>query len=87
MASGSLGLTSKEQLGKSNKVSSHSKDLTYKQTGKKTIIVGMALEYEGELDANGNACGHGVAKRTEPTPIEIEGTWLNDMKHGISKFL
>ena len=62
-----------------------------KSSGKSTVIVGMKLDYEGEIDSNGNACGHGIAKRPEIANsrqpyLEIEGTWLGGMKHGFCKF-
>ena len=34
-------------------------------SGKSTVMVGMKLDYEGEIDSNGNACGHGIATRPD----------------------
>ena len=55
-------------------------------------MVGMKLDYEGEIDSNGNACGHGIATRpgtdkSGAAYLEIEGTWLGGMKHGFCKFI
>ena len=40
--------------------------------------------YNGELDDKGKACGKGSAVN-QKLGIRLEGTWLNDKAHGISK--
>ena len=40
-------------------------------------------EYNGEVDKQNNACGHGVAKT--PDGIHFEGTWLSNQFHGIGR--
>ena len=44
--------------------------------------------YDGEVDQFGKTCGYGTIKsKNEHLEIHIEGTWLNDEAHGISKQL
>ena len=44
----------------------------------------MMISYQGELDEESNAFGHGIAKRiTQAGEYEFKGTWLDDRPHGI----
>ena len=49
-----------------------------------TIFDADLLEYDyvGEVDMNGNACGHGIATNEEDD-LKKEGTFLNNEFHGI----
>ena len=53
--------------------------------GKKKIrIYGDLYDYEGELDQEGRATGLGIARYSGDTDSKIEGTFLEDQRHGIS---
>ena len=41
------------------------------------------LDYEGEIDEQGNACGFGVATKGKE---KYEGTFHNNALHGISRY-
>ena len=43
------------------------------------------FDYDGELDSEGRACGHGTAMRYRAPWIKITGTWLNDLPHGVCR--
>ena len=57
--------------------------------GHKTVEIDRKLyEYSGELDADGKACGKGLATMTgSDCGVVFEGTWLNDRLHGIGKHM
>ena len=52
----------------------------------KTWTKSNGLEYlfTGEVDEDGNLCGHGIATRIDASHIKIEGTFLDDREHGVS---
>ena len=53
--------------------------------GKKKIrIYGDLYDYEGELDQEGRATGFGKASYSGDPFSKIEGTFLEDLRHGIS---
>ena len=47
---------------------------------------GTMLDYSGELNAEGQACGFGVGIRKNNPDHKWEGTWYNNMKHGICEY-
>lgn len=53
--------------------------------GKKKVVLftGDEYDYSGELDQDGNLCGHGVA--IYPALLKYEGTFLNNKSHGFGK--
>ena len=81
MAIFSPGWTSKEQTTTSNLVSVSISSLLH--TGhKKVKLFAKEFDYKGELDKDGNVCGHGVATRKT---YKYEGTFLNNQAHGFGK--
>ena len=55
--------------------------------GERTVIVSrgqIECDYSGELDQDGNACGHGLAVCKTDQSKRWEGTWLKNKTHGIS---
>ena len=58
--------------------------------GNKIIeYVGQTFDYEGELDAKGNACGYGkVANQQDIERLKYtyEGTFIDDRGHGMGEF-
>ena len=58
----------------------------YLLLGNKLIqnVDGEKLEYDGELDGQGNACGSGKYTQTQDKKIlsKYKGTFLNDMAEG-----
>lgn len=41
------------------------------------------FRYSGEIDAEGRACGYGVAVFQDDPNVKYKGTWLDDKYHGI----
>ena len=39
------------------------------------------MDFEGEIDENGKACGFGVATCSDDVTV-FKGTWLNGEAHG-----
>ena len=51
------------------------------------IVEGVAkYSYKGELDSDGNACGHGTAVNVRHPDWKYEGTFFKDYKHGLGEF-
>ena len=49
------------------------------------MIYGHQYNYEGELDLDGKATGYGIAIGSGDPNSKIEGTFLQDLRHGISR--
>ena len=75
------GWISKEQTTTSNSVSASICSQLH-SGHKKVRLFAKEFEYKGELDEEGNVCGHGVATRKT---YKYEGTFFNNQAHGFGK--